>query len=125
MFYIKEKNTICLLWFGRIRYIDAIFTGRNRLKEKENMCCELFTRLAVYAVKKLHLRHLLTFFNFDELHAEDISWKSFPIKFEKCLPTIRKESRKLQFSFFIYLFGNLYRKFAGKFRSIIFGIDLQ
>ena len=74
---------------------------------------------------QLQLRHLLTFFNFDELHAEDISWKSFPIKFEKCLPTIRKESRKLQFSFFIYLFGNLYRKFAGKFRSIILAIDLQ
>ena len=67
------------------------------------MCSELFTRLAVYAVKKLHVRHLLTFFNFDELHTEDISKKSFTIKCEKCLPTIRKETRKLQFSFFLYI----------------------
>ena len=51
--------------------------------------------------------------------------KIFPIKFEKCLPTIRKESPKLQFSLFVYLFGNLYRKFAGKLRSIIFVIDLH
>ena len=48
----------------------------------------------------MHLRHLLTFCNFDEVQTEDISWKSFPIKFEKCFPTIKKESRKLQFSFF-------------------------
>ena len=31
--------------------------------------------------QKIVPSHLLTFFNFDELHAEDISWKSFLIKF--------------------------------------------
>ena len=110
MFYIKQKIQYIYYDLGKIRYINAILTGRNGLKEKENMCCELFTRLAVYAVKKLHHRHLLTFFNFDELHTEDISKLSFPIKFEKCLLTIRKGSRELQFSFFIYLFGNLSRE---------------
>ena len=45
--------------------------------------------------------HLLTFCNFDELQTDDISWKSFPIKIEKCFPTIKKESRKLQFSVFL------------------------
>ena len=103
------------------RYSNANFTGRNRLKE--NICCELFTWLVVYG-QKMHLRHLLTFCNFDELQLKIISWKSFPIKFEKYFPAIKKESRKLQFSFFCTLFANLCRKFAEKFRSIIFVIDL-
>ena len=36
-----------------------------------------------------------------------------------------KKTVNYNFQFFIYLSGNLYRKFAGKFRSIIFVIDLQ
>ena len=75
--------------------------GRNGLKEKENISCDLFTLLAVYG-QEMHLRHLLTFCNFDELQTKDIGWKSFPIKFEKSFPSIKKESRKLQFSFFLY-----------------------
>ena len=44
-------------------------------------------------VKKCAFDRLLTFCNFDELQTKDISWKSFPIKFEKCFPSIKKESR--------------------------------
>ena len=100
MFYI---TTIYLLWFERIRYVKAIFTGRNRLKEKENVCCELFTWIDVYSQKcKLDICwHFTISINYKMKIT--FSWKSFSIKSMKCFSNIKKESRNLQFSF-LYTF---------------------